>query len=303
MAVFKGPLKMPDLMYAKLKDRSIVQISGGDANTLIENLITNSLAHLSTQTAIHSGLLSAQGKILFDFFVTRSGDDLMIDIAQASAANFIQRLTLYRLRADVTFKDMSKELAVVAAWGADTQRFPGGVIAFQDPRAAELGYRLILPSKRLAELPGQDVGEDAYHGHRITVGVPEAGRDFTIGETFPHEALYDQLYGVDFAKGCFVGQEVVSRMQHRGTARKRIVPVRGDKQLVAGAEITAGEASIGAVGSVADCRGLALMRLDRAHEAQANGIPVQSGDATLIIECPTWLKLDLATGKPLDNAL
>jgi len=292
---------MTELMYAQLSDRRIVRISGRDCDTLIENLITNSLAHLSAQAAIHSGLLSPQGKILFDFFLLRNGQDLMVDIEHTSVEGFIQRLTLYKLRADVTFEVMPDDLAVVAAWGKDNQRFPGGVIAFKDPRQSALGYRLVLPRERLPELAGHEAGEDDYHAHRIAVGVPEAGQDFAIGNAFPHEALYDQLAGVDFSKGCFVGQEVVSRMQHRGTARKRVVSIVGDTQLVSGAEIMAGDAGIGTVGSVSGNRGLAMIRLDRAHEANVKDVAMLAGDVTVKLEQPTWFKLDLATGKSLDK--
>ncbi|MEO0809527.1 MAG: folate-binding protein [Pseudomonadota bacterium] len=292
---------MPVLFVSQLTDRGIVRIAGADADKLLEKLITNSLEHLAPRMAIYSGLLSPQGKIMFDFFLIRAGSDLLIDVAQASLGDLIKRLTLYKLRADVSFEDMSGTWMVAAAWGKDAQSFPGGVIAFQDPRAAELGLRLILPHERLPELAGTHASEDDYHAHRICVGVPEAGRDFELGDTFPHEALYDQLYGVDFKKGCFVGQEVVSRMQHRGSARKRIVPVKADRDLVSGTEITVGTASIGTLGSVAGNRGLALMRLDRAHEATLSGTPIQAGAATIAIDQPHWLKVDMATGRSLDG--
>jgi folate-binding protein YgfZ len=288
---------MADITYAHLEDRGIVRVGGGDAVELLDGLVTNALAGIDKTGAIHTGLLSPQGKILFDFFVTRDGDDLLIDVAKASLPDLVKRLGFYRLRADATFSDQSEELVVAAAWGAADIRFPGGILAYADPRQAGMGWRMILPAGRLAELPGRQVEAAAYHAHRIGVGVPEAGRDFVLGDTFPHEALYDQLAGVDFRKGCYVGQEVVSRMQHRGTARKRIVPVEGQAALAEGGDIMAGEATIGRLGSTSGSRGLALVRLDRAHEAGEKGTPLEVGGLPVVIAKPSWLHVDLATGR------
>lgn len=293
---------MSTTKLAHLKRRSVIRVSGPEAAKLLDGLITNSLDRLDTQPAIHTGLLSPQGKILFDFFVTRAGDDLLIDTTAGHTADLITRLTFYRLRAEVTFEDLSDQLIVVAAWHSDQPSVPGGVIAVPDPRHAALGHRLILPHERLAELPGEHTDEAAYDAHRIQVGVPEAGADYALGDTFPHEALYDQLHSVDFAKGCFVGQEVVSRMQHRGTARKRIVPVEGQAPLAATAEVIAGTATIGSLGSVSANRGLALLRLDRANEAKAKGEQIVAGDVTVVIAQPDWLALDIATGKSEDRS-
>ena len=288
---------MSTTKLAHLTRRGVIRVTGPDAVKLLDGLVTNSLDQLDEHPAIHTGLLSPQGKILFDFFITRAGDDLLIDTTASHVAELIKRLTFYRLRADAAFEDMSKQLIVVAAWGSELPNVPGGIIAVPDPRHRALGSRLILPQERLAELPGERTDEAAYDAHRITIGIPEAGIDFALGDTFPHEALYDQLHSVDFSKGCFVGQEVVSRMQHRGTARKRIVPVEGQSALVPAAEVIAGTATIGSLGSVHDNRGLALLRLDRANEAVAKGEPMIAGDVTVAINRPDWLKLDIATGK------
>ena len=146
----------------------------------------------------------------------------------------------------------------------------------------ELGLRILLPAN--ADISGLGcalASEDEYHARRIALGVPEGGRDYTFGDAFPHEAMFDQLNGVDFKKGCFVGQEVVSRMEHRGTARKRIVGVEGEGPLPpSGTEIVAGSMPIGTLGSVAGSSGLALLRLDRAEEAKAAGVPLRAGEVT-----------------------
>ena len=291
---------MSTAKLAHLENRGIIRISGPDAIKLLDGIVTNNLARLQDNPAIHSGLLSPQGKIQFDFFLVREGEDLLLDTAKERIPSLIQRLTLYRLRADVTFEDQSEQLAVMVSWGAPLDA-PGGVLGFTDPRSADLGQRLILPKDRISELPGQKVPEEDYHAHRVTVGIPEAELDYALGDAFPHEALYDQLHSVDFRKGCYIGQEVVSRMQHRGTARKRIVPVKATSNIESGTSVTAGEASIGTVGSVSDDRGLALIRLDRAHEAAGKSLPLTAGNAEITIEKPSWMTLDLATGKAADH--
>ena len=156
----------------------------------------------------------------------------------------------------------------------------------------ELGLRILLPAN--ADISGLGcalASEDEYHARRIALGVPEGGRDYSFGDAFPHEAMFDQLNGVDFKKGCFVGQEVVSRMEHRGTARKRIVGVEGEGPLpTPGTEIIAGSTPIGTLGSVAGSSGLALLRLDRAEEAKAAGVPLRAGEVTIAVRIPAWAR-------------
>ena len=253
-----------------LEDRGVIAVTGADAATLLDGLVTNSLARLGDGGAIHTGLLSPQDKILFDFFLFRTADGFLIDVARDAVADFIKRLTFYRLRADITFTDRSDSLVVAALW-PEGASVPGGVIAAPDPRGAALGLRLILPSARIAEIPAESTNREAYDAHRIALGIPDAGRDYELADAFPHEALYDQLGSVDFKKGCFIGQEVVSRMQHRGTARKRTVRVRTSAPVAPGTAITAGEA----------------------------GTPLTAGAATVEIDLPDWLHLDPATGKPI----
>ena len=127
-----------------------------------------------------------------------------------------------------------------------------------------------------------------YDAFRVGLGVPEGGRDYAFGDAFPHEALFDQLHGVSFTKGCYVGQEIVSRMEHRGTARKRVVPVNADGPLVEGAAVMAGDVEIGKVGSVAGSRGLALLRLDRVDELTAKGVPLTVEGAPITVSIPAW---------------
>ena len=280
---------MSTVKLAHLENRGVIRISGADTVKLLDGIVTNNLARLDDHPAIHSGLLSPQGKIQFDFFLVREGEDLLLETARSQIKSLIQRLTLYRLRADVTFEDQSDQLAVAVSWGGNVN-IPGGVLAYSDPRNADLGLRLILPTERLAEMPAEHTSESEYHAHRIAIGVPEAELDYALGDTFPHEALYDQLASVDFKKGCYIGQEVVSRMQHRGTARKRIVPVSASEPLVAGMEVTAGDAAIGTIGSVANDQGLALLRLDRLDT------PLTADGVEVTPHFPDWMPEDVKGG-------
>ncbi|WP_099900809.1 YgfZ/GcvT domain-containing protein, partial [Methylobacterium frigidaeris] len=200
---------------ALLPDRTVVAVTGADASSFLQGLLTCNVETLPEGEARLGALLSPQGKILFDFLVSRAPDGFRLDVARDRVTDLVKRLTLYRLRAQVTIEVLP--LAVVAGWGAEAPS-----PALRDGRLADLGWRLYLPED---EAPATDADAAAYAAHRIGLGVPEGGTDFALGDAFPHEALMDQLGGVDFKKGCYVGQEVVSRMQHRGTARTRIVPL------------------------------------------------------------------------------
>jgi folate-binding protein YgfZ len=273
-----------------LSDRAVLRVTGEAARNFLQGLITNHIDQAKPGSAIHAGLLTPQGKILVDFFVLPDGDGFLLELPRTKLADFIQRLTIYKLRTQVAFAE-EPSLGVAASWGS-TPRLPEGAIAFPDPRLPELGLRILLPANAdISALGCALANEDEYHARRIAVGVPEGGRDYTFGDAFPHEAMFDQLNGVDFKKGCFVGQEVVSRMEHRGTARKRIVGVEGEGPLPpSGTEIMAGSMPIGTLGSVAGSFGLALLRLDRAEEAKAAGVPLRAGEVTVAVRIPAWAR-------------
>lgn len=279
-----------EIKIVLLADRGVVSVEGTQARPFLQGLVTNDVGKLDRDTAIHAGLLSPQGKILFEFFVVTSADGVLLDVARDRAGDLVNRLSLYKLRAAVTISDVSDLYRVYAIFGPGTS--PGSAIlndgiTYADPRLAALGRRAIVAADRT--IPA-DASIDAYDAHRISLGVPEGGRDYVFGDAFPHEALFDQLNGVSFTKGCYVGQEVVSRMEHRGTARKRIVCVetRDGTPLHRDAAVQAGEVEIGRIGSIAGSRGLALIRLDRVEEFVAKGVPVTSGGAALGIQIPSW---------------
>ncbi len=281
---------------ALLDDRGVVAVTGDDAAKLLQGVITNDMDLLAKQPAIHAALLTPQGKILYEFFVARSGAGYLIEIARAQVTDFIKRLTLYKLRAKVDITDLGGDYRVFAVWGSPAPnliQIPGGV-AFADPRLLDLGQRIIAEAKFTDDIKsaisGVDVSAAGYDAHRIALGVPELGKDYASATTFAHEANLDALKSVSFTKGCFVGQEVASRMEHRGTARTRAVVVEGDTPLVASGTIMVGEAQIGAVGSAAGSRALALVRLDRADEAEQKEQQITAGETPIKIRRPAYLK-------------
>ena len=264
---------------AKLSDRGLVRVSGPDARGFLQGLVTGNVLTLEAGEARWAALLSPQGKILFDFLMILSGDAILLDVRADKAADLAKRLTLYKLRAKVEIANVGADLAVIALYGG-----PAGEGA-KDSRHAEMGARLIVPTgvadATLLTLGG-DAGLDDYAAHRIALGLPEGGVDFAYGDAFPAEADMDLFNGVDFKKGCFVGQEVVARMHYRSTTRTRVTRVLFEGAPPApGAPVTAGEKSVGTMGSSAGSVGLALLRLDRAEEAAQAGLPLKSGETVL----------------------
>lgn len=262
---------MTDAKIALLPDRGVVAVAGEDAGRLLQGIITNDMDLLERQGAIFAGLLSPQGKVLFDFFVVKVAGGFLLDVAKDQAAGLVKRLSIYKLRAKVAISEVA-DTHVVACW-------PHADSGFKDPRNPGLGGRGLAASPDAFD----GAAYDAYHAHRIALGVPEGGKDYAFGDAFPHEALFDQLGGVSFKKGCYVGQEIVARMQHRGTARKRIVRVTGGTALpVAGTDVLAGDVGIGTMGSSAGVHGLAMLRLDRVTEFAGKGIGLTCGGVRIV---------------------
>ena len=285
-----------DMSYchaALLQRRGVIRVAGVDARKYLQGLITNDIAKAQDGRAIHAGLLNPQGKVLFDFFVVAANGSYLLDVVKDKSGELTKRLSFYRLRAEVDIVD-EPSLAISAAWGGEPHPCKDAVV-YPDPRLPELGFRLILRADTsAAELGCSPASEADYDTNRIRLGVPEGGLDYGFGEAFPHEALFDQLNGVDFAKGCYVGQEVVSRMEHRGTARRRIVPIESEATLpLSGSSIEVGNMPIGTIGSVSGASGLALVRLDRAEEALARGIPLTAAGVKLRLRQPSFAKFSV----------
>ncbi len=269
-----------------LTDRGLVAVRGEDARKLIAGLVTNDVDLLDARPAIYAGLLSPQGKVLFDFVLVRVGEGYLLDVARDQAEALAKRLMLYKLRAKVSISDESAMFAIAAMWGAGSLgEMPDGAHLYRDPRHPELGARVIAhqaATSALQSTSAERVDAAAYHAHRIALGVPEGGKDYDFGDAFPHEANFDLVHGVSFEKGCYVGQEIVARMEHRGTVRKRVVRVRAGAALSdARLEVKLGDVVIGRLGSVCGGEGLALVRLDRVIEGLDKGIEISSGGVVL----------------------
>ena len=278
---------MPALV---LPDRNVVHVNGADAGHFLQNLITANIDTLARGEAGSAALLTPQGKILFDFLVSRTGETgFACDIRADQTADFIRRLTLYKLRAAVTF-EMRQDLQVVAGWDADV---PEG--ALRDLRfPAEAGVWRLYGREAVS-----DADRQAWDSLRIAHGVAESGSDFVLSDIFPHDILMDKNGGVDFRKGCYVGQEVVSRMQHRGTARRRVAIVTAQSGgLETGAVVLAGEKPVGVVGTVADNAALAVVRTDRVADALAQDMELTLDGMPVTLALPAWTGLSFNRGDP-----
>jgi folate-binding protein YgfZ len=285
------------MKVALLPDRGVIKVAGDGARSFLHGLVTVDILTLTPGTARFCALLTPQGKIIADFIVTeapaKDGGGFFLDVPRALCGALVAKLNIYKLRAKVIAEDLSAVLGVLAAWDGGGTAELG--LAYADPRLPALGFRVMLPphlaASAAAELGATLVDAGQYEGHRIALGVPQGGLDFSYGDAFPHETDMDQLGGVDFTKGCYIGQEVVSRMEHRGTARSRAVPVRyGGSAPAAGAAVTAGDRQVGTMGSSAAGRALALLRLDRVTEAIACGEPLIAGGVPIHLVKPDWAR-------------
>ena len=240
-------------------------------------------------------LLTPQGKIIVDFFVVEAvpedGGGFFLDCPKALVQPLVEKLIFYRLRAKIAIEDLSEKLGVMAYWGGSAESEYG--LCYTDPRLPGLGMRIIVPpnlaAETAADLGAALVDADVYDAHRIALGVPRGGQDFTYLDAFPHEADMDQFAGVDFDKGCYVGQEVVSRVEHRSSARSRVVPIVYDEGApMQGMPVAMGDKYIGVVGSTANGRGLAMLRLDRVADALASATPLVAGGVPIRAVKPDW---------------
>lgn len=281
---------------AFLPDRGVVKVAGEDARNFLNGLITTDVDRLKPGLGRFGALLTPQGKIIVDFLITEvpagHGGGFLIDCPKALADTLATKLKFYKLRAKVTVENL--DLGVLAAWDGQPAAQPD--LAFGDPRNAALGIRILIPEnlkQTLSDLIGAELVDAAeYEAHRIALGVPRGGLDFMYNDAFPHETNMDRLAGVDFDKGCYVGQEVVSRMQHRGTARTRSVKVLLDGgSPEPGATILAGDKPVGSIGSTAGGKGIALVRIDRVADALDAGQPLTAGGLPLTLAEPDVVRI------------
>ncbi|UVK53735.1 folate-binding protein YgfZ [Mesorhizobium sp. AR02] len=271
--------------FALLKDRALISVSGPDAEHFLQNILTTDLDILGQSEAKPGALLTPQGKILFDFLISRAGENVFrLECRADISDDFVRRLMLYKLRAKVEIAKSEQPLVAVA-WGKES-------IASENDSTAVADRRFPNESVTRTYAGTADAGDvAAWQAFRIAQGIAESGADYALGDAFPHDVLLDETGGVGFRKGCYVGQEVVSRMQHRGTARRRVLIVQAGLPLPAyGTELTVEGRPVGTLGSSAGTSGLAIARIDRVKAALDAGQPILAGDVPVTVAIPAWAK-------------
>jgi folate-binding protein YgfZ len=288
------------MRIALLSDRGVVKVVGETARDFMNGLFTSDMAKVAPGAPRFGALLTPQGKIIVDFIVVEApeedGGGFYLDCPRALAHTLATRLNMYKLRAKIVVEDLSEALSVLALWDGSGDTEYG--LVYPDPRLAALGHRVIVPANLVneaaAELGAPLSDVDDYEAHRILHAVPRGGADFTYNDAFPHETDMDQLGGVDFDKGCYVGQEVVSRMQHRGTARTRVVAALfEDFAPECGVPVVFDDKPIGVMGSAVRGRGLAKLRIDRVADAIEAGATITAGGVPITPVKPAWATFDV----------
>jgi tRNA-modifying protein YgfZ len=290
--------------YIELKNRGVLSVSGPDARKFLQGLISNDVEKVSEERAIHAAFLTAQGKYLFDFMIAEVGGALLLDCEADRLADFQKRLKLYKLRSDVTVEDVSTNFTVLAVTGEDASKaldlgdgagvakvIDGGAV-FTDPRHAGLGARAIVGADRLADFiaaSGLTEGTlDAYDLARIKLGVPDGSRDMQLEKTILLEAGFDELNGVDWKKGCYMGQELTARTKYRGLVKRRLMPVRildGDMP-APGTPVMRDDREVGEIRSGAGSMALAMLRVNVLEDLEH--AVLSAGGSTLLPEKPDW---------------
>ena len=275
--------------YVRLDDRAVLAVSGGDASGFLQGLVTNDVARLADGGAIHAALLTPQGKYLFDFLVFSRGAGFCLDCEAEARAALARRLKMYRLRADVAIDDAIDD-PVFALFGDGAEAARGriaGAEAFADPRHPALGARAVGEAAEAALLRAgaEQAPRAEYDALRIAHGIPDGRRDLVPEKSYLLENGFDELNGVDFEKGCYVGQEVTARMKHRNLVRKRLVPVGIDGAAPEpGTKVFRDGSEVGEMRSSAGALGLALLRID----AIDGGAALRAAAATIRPQKPPW---------------
>lgn len=287
-------------VHLPLPERGILAISGDDARELLQGLITNDIQNVSPTRAIYAALLTPQGKFLHDFFITEHKDRMLLDCRAERMPDLIKRLKMYRMRSKVDIEDETdkwtvgvmltnenaEEAGAAVIPGTAKTRFDG--VSYVDPRHAGLGERTIRLVDEDDNFPTDEAlqakNRATYDALRISLGIPDTDTDLIADKSMPLESGFDELHGVDFDKGCYVGQEVTARMKHRNLVKKRLFPVTLDGDATPGATVKAGDVDAGELRSVAGGRGIALLRLDLAEQG---GLTADGAEVTP--EKPDWV--------------
>src|SRR5437588_9902934 len=296
--------------FVLLDGRGILAVSGPDRLIFLQGLVSNDVEKVAPDRAVYAALLTAQGKYLHDFIMAAAGDAIWLDAEAARLADLKRRLSMYRLRAKVAIDDLA-DLAVAAVFGEGAREALGlpeqaGAArpvregpAFVDPRPAALGARVILPRDQIrGALESAGLAETDFAGydrHRLALGIPDGSRDLVLEKSILLESGFDELNGVDWQKGCYVGQELTARTKYRGLIKKRLFPVHIEGPPPApGTIVSLDGKEAGEMRSSRDGRGLALLRLDAVAE-QRN---LSAGDTTLVPIRPEWMRVDAESPSP-----
>ena len=295
---------MSDNRYVML-NRGVLAVTGEDVRPFLQGLISNDIEKVRPDRAIYAALLTPQGKCLFDFFITEHRGSLLLDVEADRATALAQRLAMYKLRAKVDIADVSGDFGVGAVLGTTVLQDLGlgaergaasplgDGVAFVDPRLAALGARTILPkgsaSATLEELGFAAGDADDYERQRFAEGVPEGSAELGIDKSPLLELGFEELGGIDFDKGCFVGQELTARMKYRGLARKRLLPVTFEGDAPApGSPIKAGSRDIGELRAATGEGGFAVLRLDKLADSVERGEQLSVDETTVTAIKPPW---------------
>ena len=296
--------EMTKMQYIILESRAVLSVGGEDRAEFLQGLIPNDIGGASSDRAIWAALLTPQGKYLHDFFVSEMNATYFLDCEAERMMDLRQRLSRYKLRSKVDL-GISDTFVVVALIGEDVARPFGlnveagraaaiaGGIAYVDPRHAAAGVRAIIPQATAAQaLEGFGFEEGAaedYERLRLQLGLPDGSRDLIVERSVLLESNFEELHGLDWDKGCYMGQELTARTKYRGLARRRLMPVTIDGPLPnPGTPIFAGDSEAGEMRSAFDGIGLALMRLDRVQESEVEGLELVAGKARIKPKKPDW---------------
>ncbi|EJF86664.1 YgfZ/GcvT domain-containing protein [Bartonella rattimassiliensis] len=250
-----------------LKNRAIIKITGEEATDFLQSLITTDVKKISPQEMFPGALLSPQGKILADFLIGKKEDGYLIDITMSLADTLYKRLLLYKLRKKIEIIQPFQKLVTVS-WNnkTDTLNFDSSFVDKRFPQQEKIiriyGKMPFLASEY----------NDMWNQLRIRYAIAESGQDYEIGKVFPHDINYDQINGLAFNKGCYIGQEIVSRMHHRRAARRRILIIKSQGELIPQSNIEAGTKVLGHLGTCVTNEALALMRIDHVKDAMDHNI-------------------------------
>jgi tRNA-modifying protein YgfZ len=272
---------------AALPERGVIEVGGEDRESFLQGLVSNDVTLAIPGRSVWAALLTPQGKWLADFFMLADGDRLLLDCERAQVPLLLQRLSRFRLRSKVALRTV-EEFSVYAAWDGTPAPTPAGqAIIAADPRLAEAGWRLLSATP----LPATAFAGD-WDRHRLALGLPDGSRDLEAEKTVLLEANFDELNGVSWTKGCYMGQELTARTKYRGLVKRRLVPVSVSGVLPPpGTPVLRNAVEVGTMRSGHDQLGLAVLRIEALHDT------LKCGGATLAPRIPAWMVLPEAVGQ------